>query len=251
MIAPRKDTPTPADTEVTDARVALQRVAAPEVQAYGTWRSFDSAAEAVRAVIGEIGEVLLARTIAVSVQDRNTALLLTISNRHLVALEGISLDASNADAQDVVAAIAQALDGAKNLRFDIAARSPEMPSSARSWSCQALLEALEAPGETEIAPGIFADVKALSVAWLEVETGAEAGPEAALRALQHMAKARGDFAGQVDQFRQDRPHLALFSMTEQMFAVELSLQGNLLLALCEASVRGKLLAMWRGLVTET
>ncbi len=251
MIAPRKDTLTPADPEVTEARVALQRVAAPGVQAYGTWRGFDSTAAAVGAIIGEIGEVVLARTIAVSVLDSEAALLLTISNRHLVALEGLSLDASTADAQDVVAAIAQALDGAKSLRFDIATRTPEMPSSARSWSCQALLEALEAPRENADAPGIFADVKALTVAWLEVDTGADAGPEAALQALHHMAKARGDFVGQVDQFRQDRPHLALFSMTEQMFAVELSWQGNLLLAICEASAREDLLAMWRGLVAET
>ncbi|WP_412553723.1 hypothetical protein [Shimia sp. MIT1388] len=251
MIAPRKDTPTAPDTEVAEAREALQRVAASEVQAYGAWRSFDSATEAVRAVIGEIGEVVLARSIAVSPQDRDAALLLTISNRHLVALEGLSMDASNADAQDVVAAIAQALDGAKSLRFDIAARTPEMPSSARSWSWQALLEALEAPRENAVAPGIFTDVKALSVAWLEVETGGETGPEAALRALHHMAKARGGFVGQVDQFRQDRPHLALFSMTEQMFAVEVSWQGNLLLAICEASAREDLLAMWRGLVAGT
>ena len=251
MIAPRKDTPTPADTEVTDARFALQRLAAPEVQAYGAWRSFGSAVEAVRAVIGEIGEVVLARTISVSVQDCDAALLLTVSNRHLVALEGISKDASDADAQDVLAAIGHALDGAKNLRFDIAARTPDMPSSARSWSCQALLEALDAPRENAVAPGIFEDVKALTVAWLEVETGADAGPEAALQALHHMAKARRDFVGQVDQFRQDRPHLALFSITEQMFAVELSWQGNLLLAICEASAREDLLTMWRGLVAET
>lgn len=251
MIAPRKDNLTAPEAEVADARVALQRLAAPEVQAYGAWRSFGSAVEAVRAVIGEVGEVVLARTIAVSVRDRDAALLLTISNRHLVALEGLSLDANNADAQDVVATIAQALDGAESLRFDIVARTPEMPSSARSWSCQALLEALEAPRENAVTPGIFADVKALSVAWLDVETGAEAGAEAALRALHHMAKARGVFVGQVDQFRQDRPHLALFSMTEQNFAVEVSWQGTLLLAICEASKREELRAMWRGLVAET
>jgi hypothetical protein len=251
VIAPRKDMPTAPDTEVTDARVALQRLATPEVQAYGAWRSFGSAAEAVRAVIGEIGEVVLARRIAVSVRNSDAALLLTISNRHLVALEGISLNASDTDAHDVVAAIGRALDCAKSLRFDIATRTSEMPSTARSWSWQALLEALEAPRKNAVAPGIFADVKALSVAWLEVETGEKTGPEAALRALHHMAKARGDFVGQVDQFRQDRSHLALFSMTEQMFAVEVSWQGNLLLAICEASTREDLLAMWRGLVAET
>ncbi|MFY0661540.1 MAG: hypothetical protein JXR15_13700 [Shimia sp.] len=250
MISPRKDTPAASDTEVTDARAALQRVAAPVMQGYGTWCRFDSAAEAVRAVIGEIGEVVLARTIAVSVQDRDAALLLTISNRHLVALEGLSLDASDADAQDVVAAIAQALDGAKSLRFDITAKAPEMPSSARSWSCQALMEALEASREEAVAPAIFANVKALSVAWLEVETGAETGSEATLRALHHMARAREDVVGQVDQFRQDQPHLALFSVAEQMFAVELSWQGNQLLAICEASAREELLAMWRGLIAE-
>lgn len=251
MIAPRKDTPTAPDTQVTDARVALQRLAASEAQAYGAWRGFASAAEAVCAVIGEIRDVVLARTIAVSVQDHDAALLLTISNRHLVALEGLSLDANDADAQEVVAAIARALDGATSLRFDIAARTPEMPSSARSWSWQALLDAFDAPQEEVVAPGIFADVKALTVAWLEVETSAEAGPEAALRALHHLAKARGNVAEQVDQFRQGRPHLALFSMTEEMFAVEVSWQGNLLLAICEASTREELLAMWRGLVAET
>ncbi|WP_299427073.1 hypothetical protein [uncultured Shimia sp.] len=251
MIAPRKDILTASDTEVADARAAMRRLTAPMTPAYGTWRNFHSAAEAVLAVISEIGEVVLARTIAVSAQDCDAALLLTISNRHLVALEGISLDASNAEAQDVVAAIERALDGAKSLRFDIAARTPEMPSSARSWSCQALLETLEAPHENTVTPAIIADVKALSVAWLEAEVGVEAGPDAALRALHHMAKARGNFVGQVDQFRQDRPHLALFSMTEQIFAVEVSWQGNLLLAICEASTREDLLAMWRGLVAET
>lgn len=250
MIAPRKNNPTVPDTEVTEAREVLQRVAAPRAQAYGAWRSFDSAAEAVRAVIDEIGEVVLARTIAVSVQDHDAALLLTISNRHLVALECLSRDASVSDAQDVVVAIAQALNGAKSLRFDIAARTPQMPSSARSWSCQALLEALGAQSEETVTPAIFANVKAMSVAWLEVETGAETGPEATLRALHHMARAREDVVGQVDQFRQDQPHLALFSMAEQMFAVELSWQGNQLLAICEASAREELLAMWRGLIAE-
>lgn len=250
MIAPRTDMTTAANTEVPEARAALQRLAAAETRAYGTWRSFGSAAEAVQAVIDEIGEVVLARTIAVSVQDRDAALLLTISNRHLVAVDGLSLDARSADAQEVVTAMAQALDGAQSLRFDIAARTPAMPSSPRSWSCRALTDALGVPHEDGGVPAIFADVKALTVAWLEVETGVDAGPEAALRALHHMATSRAGFVGQMDQFRQDRPHLALLSMTEQMCAVEVSWQGRLMLAICEASARKDLIAMWRGLVAE-
>lgn len=248
MIAPRTDIPAAPETEVAKERAALQRLAEPLARTYGTVQNFGTSAEAVKAVIGEIGEVVLARDIDVTAVDSMSTLALTISNRHLVAVEGLAIDVSGAESQAIVEAIEQALSGAKCLRFDIVARTPEIPSSARSWSFKALWDALHSSVEAGCAHPVFVDVKALSIAWLEVESGDKAGPEAALRALQHMTQSDADFAGQVDQFRQDRPHMALFSMTEQMFAVKVSKHGKVLLAICETSARVELLAMWRKLV---
>jgi len=97
---------------------------------------------------------------------------------------------------------------------------------------------------------VFERLKALSVAWLDVATSANDGPDAALCALRHMARTRNDLAPGQDQFCRERAKMVLYSMTPQLFAVEVVWQGAVLMALCEAQKRTDLLDVWRQLVAE-
>lgn len=249
MIAPRKDITSAPPSEDTEARVALQRLAAPLHAPYGTWHTFDTPAAAVRAVITEIGEVVLARAIEVTSDGAHQTFGLTISNRHLVALLGLPIDPETADATTVVKHIGAALAGAQRVKFDIASRTPVLPSSARSWSCKALMEALgnddSIASAAAIEPPVFEVVKAKAIAWLQPTSEEENGPEEALAALRRVATSRAQLAEDQAQIRRNAPQMSLISLSPALLCVEITWDNDTLIGLCDTNNLADLIDVWR------
>ncbi|WP_294227714.1 hypothetical protein [uncultured Shimia sp.] len=249
MIAPRKDITSAPPSEVADARAALQRLAAPLHAPYGTWRTFETSAAAVRAVITEIGEVVLARAIEVTSDGVHQTFGLTISNRHLVALSGLPIDPETADATTVVKHIGAALAGAQRAKFDIASRVPDLPSSARSWSCKALMEALGTDDKIAthavIQPPVFEAVKAKAIVWLQPTSEEENGAGEALAALRRVAASRAQLAEDHAQIRRKTPQMSLISLSPKLLCVEITWANDMLIGLCDADDQADLIDVWR------
>ena len=249
MIAPRKDITSAPPSMDAETRAALRRLAAPPHEPYGTWRNFDTPAQALRAVITEIGDVVLARAIEITSNGAHQTFGLTISNRHLVTLSGLPIDPESADATTIVKHIGAALAGAQRVKFDIASRTPDLPSSARSWSCKALMEALGSDDkiatDTVIGAPLFEAVKAKAIAWLQPTSEEEDGAGEALAALRRVAASRTQLAEDHAQIRRNTPQMSLISLSPALLCVEITWAEDTLIGLCDANDQADLIDVWR------
>ncbi|SMP31034.1 hypothetical protein [Shimia sagamensis] len=255
MITPRKDIPSAPPSEEAETREALQRLAAPLHKPYGTWRNFDTPTAALRAVITEIGDVVLARTIEIMSDGAHQTFGLTISNRHLVMLSGLPVNPETADATTIVKHIGVALAGTQRVKFDIVSRTPVLPSSARSWSCKALMEALGTDDKfathAVIGAPVLKAVKAKAIAWLQPTSEKETGSGEALAALRRVAASHAQLAEDQAQIRRKTPQMSLISLSPALLCVEITLTDDTLIGLCDANDQTDLIDVWRQYVAAT
>ncbi|MCP4826244.1 MAG: hypothetical protein GY892_19345 [Shimia sp.] len=136
MIAPRHQKPTKGPV-LSDAaeREMLHQLATKRVPTYGVWRSVASEAEVLSEIVTEIGETLLARRIRVTARNSAAVADMTVSNRHLVTLEGIRTSETLETAEAVVQALAQEFVSAEALKFEITARAYANAHGAFMASC--------------------------------------------------------------------------------------------------------------------
>lgn len=234
--------------------IALRQFAAPPLQVYGQWHSFASEADALRAVITEIGETVLARRVRVSGQETDVSIVLTITNRHLAQIEGADVSENEELAAAVIVGMAQALAGCRTLKFDVIERNPDLPKSSRSWSFDALVETVElaqpqSPSDGSCFDTLIDAIKALAVAWRhagpdqsEADCAGEAGDLGILaQSAVHSSKTNHDQA----RLRTQGPTLSVLSGGQNHILVLLESREEQLYGLCETNKKAEITAAWR------
>jgi len=248
MIAPRpqksQDAPLKADgTELA----ALRKLAAECGGAYGSWRPVASEAEAVDAIVTEVGEVLLARRIRVTAQDTGIAVEMIISNRHLVTLAGPQGQVQLQDAGDVVRTLRETFAGAGALKFEIAERAPTMTQTARSWPHDALRQALHAQDSASdgAQASLIRDLQAMADAWLDLQTQQSGGAAERLPLLSKHANALEEHHTEATPLQRVHPRLSLVPISETFLMVDVCLGQQQLLLSVDPQIRADVIARWR------
>ncbi len=248
MIAPRpqksQDAPVTADdTELA----ALRKLAADSGGAYGTWRPVASDAEALDAIVTEVGEVLLARRIRVTAQNTGIAVEMTVSNRHLVTLAGPQGQVQLKDAGDVVRTLREAFTGAGALKFEITERAPMMTQTARSWPHDALRQAMQAPDSARdgAQATLIRELQAMADAWLDLQTQQSSGAAEKVSPLAKYAHAVAEHHTEATPLQRVHPRLLLVSISETFLLVDVCLGQQRLLLSGDPQNRADYIARWR------
>ncbi|MBE1291732.1 MAG: hypothetical protein GJ677_04500 [Rhodobacteraceae bacterium] len=249
MIAPRpkkpQDAPVTADgTELA----ALRKLAAESRGAYGTWRPVASDAEALDAIVTEVGEVLLARRIRVTAQDTGIAVEMTVSNRHLVTLAGPQGQVQVQDAGDVVRTLREGFTGAGALKFEITERAPMMSQTARSWPHDALRQAMQAPDSARdgAQATLIRELQAMADAWLDLQTQQSSGAAERVSLLTKHANALAEHRTDATPLQRVHPRLSLVPISEAFLLVDVCLGQQRLLLSGDPQSRADYIAQWRG-----
>ncbi len=246
MIEPRTNTTGGPLHVEAESHATLQRLAAPMRPAYGTWHTFESEADALCAVITEIGEIVLARCIRVTLQDSTREIVLTISNRHLIAISGVAIDPQAGEATAITNGIQKTLAGVRCLKFDIVQRSPNLPNASRSWSHKALMEAtIDMADPSGSHAALLEAVKEMSFAWVDLATQTDAGDRDTLVMLHQVATKR--HARLQDQVRisREKSQITIISVEDKCLCVEVELASDVLIALCDDQSQSSLIHLWR------
>ncbi len=256
MIAPRPkrphQTPPITDEPLHETLVAL---ASSGPSAYGTWHEYASEADALSAIVSEIGQVVLARRITVLLNETGGQLELIVSNRHLIQLGGVSFDPTQAASEDVLHALRSALTGSRSLKFEVAERNPPLPQNTRSWPFAALWQELSngSPGASENtgAARMTEDIKALSRAWIDHPAQAdcvEGGEQECLAILKRFSEMCSSPDQESDPFPVACPRLVMVPIAGQGLLVDVTCATGNFLAFCDAQNRGQLISLWREFV---
>ncbi len=233
---------------------ALRQFGAPLSRVHGQWHRFSSDEAALHSVLAEIGETVLARRTQITGQETGASVVLTITNRHLAQIEGVNFDENEPSAASVVAAVGQVLAGNKTLKFDVIDRSPELPKSSRSWTFDALVEAMqhgtqERPSQTSGIHDLIAEIKALSLAWARPEIGqnpAEAvGQNAPLEILERCLAHRARSKSGAPRLAVQRPTLSVMPIPHARILVLLESPEEPICFVCEAAHMAAIIAIWQ------
>lgn len=249
MIAPRKNTASGPLLVDTDSRAALQRLAAPMRPGYGTWHTYKTEADALCAVISEIGEIVLARCIRVTVKGSKRDIMLTISNRHLVAISGGAINQQTDDAEVIANGIRETLAGASCLKFDIVLRNPSLPKASRSWSYKALMAAAtnmtDPSGNHVPRKALLEAVKEMSYAWVDLATRTEAGDRDTLVILHQVATKRLAMSHDQVRISHEKSQITMIAIEDTSFCIEIELGEEVLITFCDACHQPSLVHLWR------
>ncbi|WP_204114956.1 hypothetical protein [Shimia biformata] len=237
---------------------AVERFARSKAFAYGEWLNFGDDLARVHAIINEIDETVLARKIRVT-GDRDGAepVLLTVSSRRLVAIEGIPAQARHSDlAEAVVAGLQAAFTGCQKLKFELVERNPVMPRSARSCSATALREVIQpiapAPAYASATDSLIATIKAQALAWLEpggFQTGADRMEDSGnLDVLERCAAVLARPSRDQADIRSGDPTLTILPSQGGKVVVHLEGREMRLFAMFEQRQQQAIVAAWRAYV---
>lgn len=239
---------------------AVARLARSKTLAYGAWVTFADEAALLNAIINEIDETVLARKIRVSGDRAGTdPVLLTVSSRRLVAIEGIRAPARQSDlAETVVAGLEAAFAGCKKLKFEVIARNPAMPRSARSCSAAALREVIQpvapAPVNASATDTLITTIKAQSLAWLEpggFQTGADRIENSGnLDVLERCAAVLARPSRERAIVGSGDPTLTILPSGGDKIVVHLEGREMRLFAMFECGQRQSVVAAWRAYVSD-
>ncbi|MBO9474217.1 hypothetical protein J7413_11765 [Shimia sp. R10_1] len=247
----------PPDQDI-DLRDALEALAKPAEHRYGCWRMFATDDEALRAVVVEVGQVILARRVRVSVRDTERVLELTISNRHLIDISGLSVSPEEATAQQIVSALRQAMTDARALKFEIIDTAPLIRNGTRSWPQTALFQALQQGVDVATNSAdwtdLVAQLKALSESWIDMPESAQPaayGDAPAVEVLRQFAAARATAQGAGERIGRPQPFLAMVHTETGGLLIQLSLPMQQIYLAAPATHRKQITALWRAFVAVT
>lgn len=258
MIAPRpkKHTQVPLKDDAPLLE-ALRKLAVPNAPTYGQWISTGPQNAALEAVVSEIGQVVLPRRIHVCLRDSAASFDLIVSNRHLIAIDGVPSVTSDLNAQDVVQELLSASIGASAVKFDVIERSPTLPEAARSWPFDALwacVQELQAP--MQLSDGLASLIPSLTplcLAWVQCQDTGQvfshggADPDGWLRKF---CEHRLSIGATEQPFPKPQDALALLPVNDRQMLLELRMEDMRVFGLCATDVRGRVLALWRDFLTQ-
>jgi hypothetical protein len=253
VIAPRSKNDFAATPEAEDRlRRLIEELRARNAVGYGEWCDIQSDVEALEAVIVEIGQVVLARSIRVNLRETGLSLELKVSNRHLVAVDGAVSIPAEATSQQVVEILHQALHGARSLQFDVMDHSPSLPKASRSWPHDALWHDFQALRMGALPQSHLADVsdgiKAVADSWLSntPQSGPTSrGSDGALQTLAQVCELRVAVHPGGDKLGRRQPSLAILDLDSQNVLVELVGDQGKLFAIVPQGKRTQIMAIWQ------
>ncbi|MBO9406675.1 hypothetical protein J7399_04455 [Shimia sp. R9_1] len=226
---------------------------------YGTWHAFESTQDLLAAIVAEIGETVLARRIAVFGKEQNVRVLLTVSNRHLVDLEGVGPQLEDANGAAVIELLSKAFAGCATLKFEIVERSPELPETDRSWSHASLLKVLHeeiAPvGQRQVLETLRDKLKAMALSWRDVAPISgqpiEGGNPEDLGLIDQCLTRASENTIQQKLWKPANATLNMLSIADDRVLVLLETPEGNLGVVCRASHRAAIFELWRAFVAAT
>ncbi|WP_422047912.1 hypothetical protein [Shimia sp.] len=226
---------------------------------YGMWHAFKSTQDLLAAIVAEIGETVLARRIAVFGEEQNVRVLLTVSNRHLVDIEGVGPQLEDANGAAVIELLSKALAGCATLKFEIVERSPELLETGRSWSHASLLKALHeesAPdGQRQVLETLRDKLKAMALSWRDFAPVAgqplsDGNPED-LGLIDRCLTRASENTGKQKLWKPANATLNMLSVADDRVLVLLETPEGNLGVVCRASHRAAIFELWRAFVAAT
>lgn len=248
MIAPRHKKPTKGPVRSDTAeREMLHQLATKQAPTYGVWRPVASEAEVLSEIVTEIGETLLARRIRVTARNSAAVADMTVSNRHLVTLEGIRTGEPLDTAEVVVQALAQEFVSAEALKFEITARAPTLTHTARSWSHVVLHEAVQARGAAQdcARTSLIREFQDIALSWINLTTHEENGDANQLALLKKSTVALPSQGHGTTPLQCNQPRLTLIPMDETMLFVEMCLDHTRIQLTANRHDRARLVTRWQ------
>ncbi|MBO9401356.1 hypothetical protein [Shimia sp. R9_3] len=226
---------------------------------YGTWHVFEGTQDLLAAIVAEIGETVLARRIAVFGKEENVRVLLAISNRHLVDIEGVGPQLEDANGAAVIELLSTAFAGCAALKFEIVERSPELPETGRSWSHGSLLKAMhegrEPDGQRQVLETLRDKLKAMALSWRDVAPAggqplSDGNPED-LGLIDRCLARASDNTSKQKLWKPANATLNMLSVADDRVLVLLETPEGNLGVVCRASHRAAIFELWRAFAKAT